>query len=131
MERKARNCEKSGIIAQKGHHIEILTEQQFQEMVIYEGKYITTEMIADDSRAFLEANQCNLLYGKNVCVSEGFSRQTWRRLSHLGISSGVSFWADEADSTDYFILSNTVLEDLKRGMMKVHPNEDPHLAELY
>lgn len=100
---------------EKGYPIEILTEQQFQEMVVYEGKHITEEMIAADSEAFLSSNQCNLLYGKNVCVSEGFNREIWRRLSHLGISSGVSFWADEAGSTDFFIISNSVLEDLKKG----------------
>lgn len=100
---------------EKGSCIEILTEQQFQEIVVYEGKHITEEMIANDSKAFLESNRCNLLYGKNVCVSEGFSRDTWRRLSHLGISSGVSFWADEAGATDYFIISNMVLDQLKKG----------------
>ena len=99
----------------KGARIEILSEQQFQEMVVYEGKHITEEMISNDSKAFLEANRCNLLYGKNVCVSEGFSREIWRRLSHLGISSGVSFWADEAGSTDYFIISNSVLGELRKG----------------
>ena len=48
-------------------------------------------------------------------MSEGFSRETWRRVSYLGISSGVSFWADEANATDYFIISNVVLDKLRSG----------------
>lgn len=100
---------------EKGVNIEILTEQQFQEIVVYEGKHITEEMIDNDCKSFLQSNRCNLLYGKNVCVSEGFSSEIWRRLSHLGINSGVSFWADEAGSTDYFIISNSVLDKLRNG----------------
>lgn len=103
---------------EKGCCIEVLTEEQFQEIVVYEGKSITKEMIESDSRSFLEANQYNILCGKNVCVSEGFSLPVFNKLSCLGIYSGVTFWEDEASSTDYFLISNKVLEEMKKSGYK-------------
>lgn len=101
---------------EKGYRIEVLTEAQFQELVSYEGKKITFEMIEHDSKELLDSNRCNMLYGKNVCISEGFSMEVWNRLSHLGIISGVSFWPDEAATADYYIMSNTILEQMKTGV---------------
>lgn len=103
-------------LREKGHSIEILTESQFSEMVVYEGKSITFEMIAQDSKEFLEANRYNAFVGKNVCISEGFPREMIDGLSHRGASTGVSFWEDEASRTDFFLMSNTVLDDLRNGL---------------
>ena len=96
----------------KGYNIEILTEEQFQEMVIYEGPKITKEMIDVNSNDFLDANMANVLYGKGVCVSEGFDTDFMARLSLLGVQMGPTHYEDEALQTDFFILSNSVLKDL-------------------
>lgn len=100
----------------KGSAIEILSESQFSEMVIYEGKNITFDMVAQDSLEFLEANRYNIFVGKNVCVSEGFPQGIMERLSHRGAITGVSFWEDEASKTDFFLMSTSVLEDLRKGI---------------
>lgn len=103
-------------LREKGSSIEILTESQFAEMVIYEGKSITPDMVAKDSQEFLEANRYNIFVGKNVCVSEGFPKDMMEKLSHRGASTGVTFWEDEAGKTDFFLISNSVLEDIKQGV---------------
>ena len=54
----------------KGCNIEVLTEEQFQEIVVYEGPKITKETVDHDSRNFLEQNVANALYGKSICLSD-------------------------------------------------------------
>ena len=103
-------------LREKGSTIEILTESQFAEMVIYEGKSITSDMVSKDSQEFLDANRYNVFVGKNVCVSEGFPKDIMQKLSHRGASTGVTFWEDEAGKTDFFLISGSVLEGIRLGV---------------
>ncbi len=102
----------------KGCNIEILTEEQFQEMVVYEGPKITKEAIDYDSRSFLESNTANALYGKGICLSEGFPKSMMSQLALLGVHMGPTHYEDEAILTDYYIISNSVLSDMYDRQIK-------------
>ena len=101
---------------EKGIPVEVLSETQFAEMVVYEGRTITPEMIAHDSAAFLDANLYNVFSGKNVCISEGFPQEIVQILSHRGAYTGVTFWENEAHTTDFFLMSNPVIQGLQNGL---------------
>ena len=103
-------------LREKGSSIEVLTEEQFSEMVVYEGKTITESMIERDSIEFLDANQYNILYNKNVCLSEGFPDDVLTRLSLRGAHTGYTWWEDEATNTDFFLMSSQVINDLSEGL---------------
>lgn len=102
----------------KGCAIEVITEEQFQEMVIYEGPKITKEAIDYDSNSLLNRNVANALYGKGVCLSEGFNSDFMMTLSLLGVQLGPTHYDNESVLTDYFIISNSVLSDLFTNKIK-------------
>lgn len=97
---------------EKGSKIELITEQQFQEIVVYEGPKITKEIIDANSKEFLDLNRANALYGKGVCISEGFDSEFMCRLSLLGISMAPTHYEEDAYLTDYYIMSDSVKTDL-------------------
>ncbi|MDD6149170.1 MAG: exonuclease domain-containing protein [Bacteroides sp.] len=97
---------------EKGSKIEILTEEQFQEFVVYEGPAITRETIDADSRALLDDNYANAFYGKGICLSEGFDNTIMSTLALLGAQMSPTYYEDEAVLTDYYIISNVVIHDL-------------------
>lgn len=103
---------------EKGSRIEILTEQQFQEFVVYEGPKITREMVETNSRDFLKANRTNALYGKGVCLSEGFDAEFMCRLSLLGVIMAPTHYDEDAYLTDYYIMSASVQKELFENGVK-------------
>lgn len=96
----------------KGSRIEVITEWQFQEIVVYEGPKITKEIVEANSKEFLQANYANALYGKGICLSEGFDADFMCTLALLGISMAPTHYEEDAYLTDYYIMSNSVLKDL-------------------
>ena len=60
----------------------------------------------------LQANYANALYGKGICLSEGFDADFMCRLALLGISMAPTHYEEDAYLTDYYIMSNSVLKDL-------------------
>ena len=97
---------------EKGSKIEVITEQQFQEIVVYEGPRITKDIVDANSKEFLDLNRANALYGKGVCLSEGFDSDFMCRISLLGISMAPTHYEEDAYLTDYYIMSNSVMNDL-------------------
>lgn len=97
---------------EKGSKIEVITEQQFQEIVVYEGPKITKEIVDANSKEFLDLNRANALYGKGICISEGFDPEFMSRLSLLGISMAPTHYEEDAYLTDYYIMSDSVQTDL-------------------
>lgn len=95
-----------------GNDIEIITESQFIEFVVYEGPSLTPEMVGSDSATLLQENRCNSLYGKYIFLSEGFGREEISRLGQLGAQLGPTHYADETKLTDYYIISDAVYDDL-------------------
>lgn len=109
---QSEKLKKLKLYREKGSKIEIITEQQFQEIVVYEGPKITKEIVESNSKEFLQANYANALYGKGICLSEGFDADFMCRLALLGISMAPTHYEEDAYLTDYYIMSNSVLKDL-------------------
>lgn len=95
-----------------GCNIELITESQFQEMIVYEGKAITRKMIEVDSSEFLASNRRNILINKFVYLSEGFSDDIYTELGVLGVNFAPNHYEDEIINSDYFFISNKVYDDL-------------------
>ena len=109
---QSEKLKKLKLYREKGSKIEVITEQQFQEIVIYEGPKITKEIVDANSKDFLQANYANALYGKGICLSEGFDTEFMCKLALLGISMAPTHYEEDACLTDYYIMSNSVLNDL-------------------
>lgn len=109
---QSEKLKKLKLYREKGSKIEIITEQQFQEIVVYEGPKITKELVEANSKDFLQANYANALYGKGICLSEGFDTDFMCKLALLGISMAPTHYEEDACLTDYYIMSNSVLKDL-------------------
>jgi hypothetical protein len=109
---QSEKLKKLKLYRERGSKIEIITEQQFQEIVVYEGPKITKEIVESNSKEFLQANYANALYGKGICLSEGFDADFMCRLALLGISMAPTHYEEDAYLTDYYIMSNSVLKDL-------------------
>ena len=95
-----------------GCDIELITESQLQEMIIYEGKKITKKMIQVDSDEFLAANRRNILINKFIYLSEGFPNKITDAMPYLGANLTPNLYDEDVINTDYFFISNQVINDL-------------------
>lgn len=116
---ESQKIKKVKALKDSGLDIEILTEQQFQEIVIYEGKKITKQMVETDSDVFLSANRVDMLYDKNVYISEGFSKEIiYDKLPYLGVHFASNHYDEDVIKTDYYFISNQVYNDIFENNLK-------------
>lgn len=114
---KLKNAEE--MIAQ-GKELEIISEIDFFKMVHSETTSfeIKTEQIEDDSKAFLKRNKYNDFSYKKVYFSSDLSIERTTAFQHVGNCSGYGHDYDtvEIPNSDYFVISDKLITDLKNGI---------------
>lgn len=114
---KLKNAEE--MIAQ-GKELEIISEIDFFKMVHSETTSfeIKTEQIEDDSLAFLKRNKYNDFSNKKVYFSSDLSIERTTAFQHVGNCSGYGhdYDIDEIPTSDYFVISDKLITDLKNGI---------------
>ena len=114
---KLKNAEE--MIAQ-GKELEIISEIDFFKMVHSETTSfeIKTEQIEDDSLAFLKRNKYNDFSNKKVYFSSDLSIERTTAFQHVGNCSGYGhdYDTDEIPTSDYFVISDKLITDLKNGI---------------
>jgi DNA polymerase III subunit epsilon len=107
------------LIAQ-GCDLEIISEVDFFRMVHSESTSfeITLNQIDCDSIEFLRRNKYNDFSGKNVYFSSDLSIERTTAFQHVGNCSGYGhdYDKDEISNSDYFIISDKLIIDLKNGI---------------
>jgi DNA polymerase-3 subunit epsilon len=114
---KMKQAEK--LIAQ-GKDLEIISETDFFKMVHSEKASfeIRPEQIEKDSESFLTRNKYNDLSNKKVYFSSDLSIEKTTAFQHVGNCGGYGhdYDKEEIPDSDYFVVSDKLIEDLKKGI---------------
>ncbi len=102
----------------KGYDIEVLNEKQFISLVQNEvaNFEITFGLIAKNSEELLKRKIINEFARKDVYFSDNFEIQINQAFQLIGNLAGYGHNYDFTTETNYFIISNTEIEDLKRDI---------------
>lgn len=114
---KLKNAEE--MIAQ-GKELEIISEIDFFKMVHSDvtSFEIKIEQIENDSIAFIKRNKYNDFSNKKIYFSSDLSIERTVAFQHVGNCSGYGhdYDVDEIPTSDYFVISDKLISDLKKGI---------------
>lgn len=112
-------------LIEKGFDIEIINENQFIALVQNENSNfeITIDLINNNSKDLLERKIINEFASKDVYFSDNFEIQINQAFQLIGNLSGYGHNYDFTTETNYFIISNKEIEDLKNNIKSSKINE--------
>jgi DNA polymerase III subunit epsilon len=117
---KSSKLKKAEDLIAKGKELEIISEIDFFKMIHTESTTyeITISQIENDSEEFLKRNRYNDFYGKNIYFSSDFSINRLIAFQYVGNCGGFGhdYDTDEISNTDYFVIANKQIDDLKDGI---------------
>lgn len=117
---KSTKLKKAEELIAKGKDLEIISEIDFFRMTHSESVSfeITIDQIEADSRAFLRRNKYNDFLDKIVYFSSDLSIERTSAFQHVGNCSGYGhdYDLEEISNSNYFVISNSLLGDLKNGI---------------
>ena len=117
---KSTKMKKAEELISQGKELEIISEIDFFKMVHSETTSfeIKIEQIENDSEAFLKRNKYNDFSNKKVYFSSDLSIERTTAFQHVGNCSGYGhdYDTEEIPTSDYFVISDKLIEDLKNGI---------------
>lgn len=117
---KSSKMKKAEDMIAQGKELEIISEIDFFKMVHSETTSfeIKTEQIENDSEAFLKRNKSNDFSNKKVYFSSDLSIERTTAFQHVGNCSGYGhdYDTEEISTSDYFVISDKLIVDLKNGI---------------
>ena len=117
---KSSKLKKAEALIAAGKELEIISEVDFFKMVHTESTIfeISISQIEEDSDEFLKRNKYNDFSGKNIYFSSDLSINRHTAFQYVGDCSGYGHDYDlqEISNSDYFVISNSQIEQLKNGI---------------
>ena len=85
---------------------------------------VNIDFFDSNSSAFLEGSKSNQFYGKNVFFTQKLKGYKYNQFQVIGNLGGIPNDSEYDTSTEFYVVSDTLYEELKTG------NKDTQLVEL-